>query len=484
MKRARFMPHGLLAITADSWGLEFDCVAQPAQPFDVAGEFAVVAITGPLLQHASWLWDGYDAIEARVGAALASPATTVVLRISSPGGHVAGCFELAETLRARAKSAGKRLLAYVDGQAQSAAYALACAAERIVLPPSGLVGSIGTMQVAVDATAANRAAGLEFAIFTSGSRKADGNPMTPMTEEARAAIQATVDELAAAFYALVGRARALSPASVGSLEAGTFVGAKAVEAGLADAVMTFAELVASGGQINAQSGAEENMDEEEKARAALTAIAEGDDDKAAARAKKALAALAEGEEEDKPKDDDKGDSESKAKAEGGDEDAKPKDDDKDKPEAKATASVSGDPALALAAKVQSLEAWKTAREEREERETLMASRPDFAPEVVALMNRSPLAVVRDAVKNLPRGASKASGQVAAARAAMHAQPTVGDGQGDLKSALPEQEAHDLDVQMGLSRRTNAIRHEGTKLILGVMTPAEARAELAKKGATK
>ena len=96
------------------------------------------------------------------------------------------------------------------------------------------------------------------------------------------------------------------------------------------------------------------------------------------------------------------------------------------------------------------------------------------------------ALPRDAVKTLPRGTAKGAkgNAVTAARAALTVDATRGDTQGEPQNALSEEAAHELDVKMGLAKPAQAIRHDGTRLILGVMTPAEARAELAKKGASK
>jgi ClpP class serine protease len=497
VKGARFTAHGILAIAAASWGLEFATVNDRpiAAPFKECGSLAVVDIHGPLLHRADevpW-WDSYEAIRTRVDAALASPLPILCLRIDSPGGVVAGCFEFADEIKSKAAAVGKRVYAYVDGMAASAAYALACAAERIFLPPTALVGSIGCIKVGVDQSRLDSAMGLTFSVASSGRRKADGNPHVPTTEEAVLAMQAEVDAMAAVFFDLVSRSRGLAVENVAGLEASMFLGAKAVSAGLADEVTTFAGLVAMGAagtKTTAQQGAEETMDEKEKAIAALKALAAGDDEEQAKSAKAALKCMGVAEEgEEKPKDDTKSEGEDDkpkddTKSEG--EDDKPKDDD-----AKSKAKVASDPVLAMAAQVQSLSAWKAKREEAEERAKLMAQRPDFAPEVVALMERSPLPVVRDAVKNLPRGPRAAKGgQVAAARAAVGVTATQGDKQGEVANALPEDEARKLDEQMGLAKRTEAIRNDGNKQILGVMTPAEARAEiarrseLAKKGATQ
>jgi ClpP class serine protease len=492
MRRARYAPQGALAIHASSWGCEFSIAAPKPDLFKQVGALAIVDINGPLLQHADWLWDSYEAIRSRVDSALASSCETLVLRIDSPGGEVAGCFELSDEIRTKAKAVGKRVVAYVDGQAASAAYALACSADAICVPPTGTVGSIGCIKVALDQTGLDRAMGLTFAVVGSGSRKADGNPHVAMSEATLAAIQGEVDGMAAVFFDLVGRARGLAPEAVAGLEAAIFLGTSGVAAKLADQVITFDGLLAmlaSGQQATAREGAEAGMDEKEKAIAALRALAASKDEKESTGAKAALKAMGveEGEKsgDDEKKDDEKKDDDSKSKSE--DDADKPKDEKKDDDKSDAKAS------LALAAKVQSLSAKWEAKEEAEERSKLMATRPDFAPEVVDLMNRSPLAVVRDAVKTLPRGATKAMGLVGAARAALVVQPVQGEGQGDGTQAERDGEpedrlptARELDIRMGLAPRATAIRHEGTRMILGVMTPAEARAEIAAraKGAAK
>ena len=487
MKRARYTAHGALAIAAASWGLEFAiCVGGvETAPYREIGTFAVVDIRGPLQQRGDFPWDSYERIRERVAAALESQQESLLLRIDSPGGDVAGCFELAEEIRDRAAAAGKPVVAYVDGMTASAAYALACSASRICIPPTGVVGSIGCIKMAVDQTRMDRALGLTFAVTSTGKRKADGNPHVPTSEESLAAMQAEVDAMAAVFFDLVARSRSTSAEAVAALEAGMFVGAAAVAAGLADEVTTFDALVAgaasSGAKTIAQSGAEEKMDEEkEKAIAALKALAESKDEAESKAAKAALKAMgvADGDDEDKDKDGD-GD---KSKSES-DDDKKPDDDKKDKDGDDAAAKAA---ALAMAAQVQSLAAWKAQREESEERATLMATRQDLAPEVVDFLSRQPLKVVRDAVKTLPRGTAKGAkgNAVTAARAALTVDATRGDTQGEPQNALSEEAAHELDVKMGLAKPAQAIRHDGTRLILGVMTPAEARAELAKKGASK
>jgi signal peptide peptidase SppA len=203
---------------------------------------AMVSIDGPLAQRAWSCWmfggDGYDAIVDRCRSALANPKTSaLVLKIDSPGGEVAGCFDAVRTIRALGERAGVPIVAYADELAASAAYALACAAEAIVLPDSGCVGSIGVITTVIDQTAALEQRGLKVHVIASGARKADGHGAIPLGDEARAAIQGEIDYLARDVFAPeVAQARGLSVEQVMGLEAACFLGPQAVDAGLADRV--------------------------------------------------------------------------------------------------------------------------------------------------------------------------------------------------------------------------------------------------------
>lgn len=493
-RRAPFKPGGLLALDAAAWGLDFAICGEDAPAsFETAGGVAVVDVRGPLMRSATWMWDSYEAISGRVSEALASPCHTLMLRLDSPGGEAAGVFELSDDIRAKASAAGKRVIAYVDAQAASAAYAIACAADEIFIPPTGSVGSIGCVKMLVDQTIMDRAMGLSFAAVVSGARKADGNPHVPLTEGAIAATQGEVDAMADLFFDLVARARGLEVAEVEALQAAQFTGAAAVGAKLADVVATFDQALAMVASGEAREGAEKDMNEKEKAIAALKAIAAGDDEKEAKMAKAALAAMGEGDgeekaegDDEKPKDEPDGDE----KAEGDDEkpaaegdDEKPKDED---PKA-AAAFAPAAKVLALESTVNKLVAKIEAKEKGDERAKLLATRPDLAPDMIAVLRTAPLATVRNAVKTLAKGPGPGAGQVAAARAALTATPTRGTSQSDaggVTSAQSPEAVRALDEQMGLAPPTAAIRHDGNRLVLGVMTPSQARAHAAQKGAGK
>lgn len=228
----------------------------PVEDFTREGDVAVVSVEGPLSQRAWACWmfrgDGYDAVQRRVGAALADASTrAVVLRIDSPGGEVAGCFDAVRTIRAQARESGKPLVAYADELACSAAYALACAADEVIAPDTGILGSIGVIMTVASHAGALAQRGIAVNIITSGAAKADGHPAQTLSSEARERLQADVNALARLFAAEVSHARPLTAEQVLALEARTALGGDAVRLGLADRTGTLSTAIARARELAA-----------------------------------------------------------------------------------------------------------------------------------------------------------------------------------------------------------------------------------------
>ena len=207
-------------------------------PYQLVGEIAVVPITGTLVHSYTWGWDetSYDTIARGLLAAQADPkARAIVLHVASPGGEVDGCFELAETIYEM--RGGKPIWAICDPYAYSAAYALASAADSIFCPLTGGCGSVGVVSLHIEFSKAIAEMGLGVTVIQFGERKTERGPFAPLSEDAKARIQGEVDEIGALFVDMVARNRGLTTDWVRATQAGTFLGAAAVEAKLADAVL-------------------------------------------------------------------------------------------------------------------------------------------------------------------------------------------------------------------------------------------------------
>lgn len=206
---------------------------------------AVVPVFGTLVNRTFGLsalsgLTSYQRLSADLARAAADPAVRgLLLDVDSNGGEAGGVFDLADQV------AGLRgikpVFAVANEACFSAAYALACGAERLYVTQTGGVGSIGVIALHRDQSGADAQAGLHYEYLSAGARKTDGNPHEPLSDSARAALQAEVDRLYGLFTAHVARCRGLTDAQVRGQEAGLTFGPDAVAAGLADRVGTLAD---------------------------------------------------------------------------------------------------------------------------------------------------------------------------------------------------------------------------------------------------
>lgn len=210
-------------------------------PYDLDQGVAIIDVSGTLVQKSSNLRPysgmlGYNAIRHNFLTALNDDKVkAIALSIDSPGGEVAGCFDMADLIY-ESRSI-KPTLAILNECAYSAAYALASACEQITVPRTGGTGSVGVICMHLDQSKAIDKAGLTVTIIKYGDRKADGNQFSPLSKEALERFQADVDEMGELFVATVARNRNLSADVVRKTQATTFLGAAGVEIGFADAVM-------------------------------------------------------------------------------------------------------------------------------------------------------------------------------------------------------------------------------------------------------
>lgn len=221
--------------------------------YDLIGGVAVVPIEGTLVQKLGALrpysgMTGYDSIRQNFLTALTDPqARAIVLDVDSPGGEVAGCFDLVDTIYAA--RGVKPIWAILNEKACSAAYALASAADRITVPRSGATGSIGVIAMHVDWSQALAKEGIAVTFIQYGARKSDGASEKPLSAEALANFQAEVDRLGEIFVTTIARNRGLDAAKVRATEADVFMGEAGLAARLADAVLppdaAFRDLIAT-----------------------------------------------------------------------------------------------------------------------------------------------------------------------------------------------------------------------------------------------
>jgi signal peptide peptidase SppA len=215
---------------------------------DLGNGVALLPVSGSLVPRTRGIdamsgLQSYRQIGADFGALMAdSSVNHIVLQEDTPGGSVNTLPDLVDQIYAA--RGVKPVTALVDDSAYSAGYWLAAAAEDVVVSRTSGVGSIGAMAVHVDRSKANEAAGVKVTAITSGKKKAMLSGDQPLSDEAQAELQGMVDEMGAMFIDGVAHMRGLSAKAVKAMEAGLFVGAHAVEAGLADRVMSAGDALA------------------------------------------------------------------------------------------------------------------------------------------------------------------------------------------------------------------------------------------------
>ncbi|UYP67598.1 S49 family peptidase [Thalassobacter stenotrophicus] len=212
-------------------------------PYAVVDGIAVIEISGVLIHRGGWIGQSsgqtsYEGIAAQIEAAARDPSVrAVALEIDSFGGEVAGVFDLADQIRALRRN--KPVWAFVAEHAFSAGYALASQADRILLPRTGAVGSIGVVVMHADLSGQLDQDGVRVTMIHSGDHKVDANPYEPLPQNVRGNIQREIDVLRSLFSETVaaGRAGRLSQDAALATEAATYRGTEAVAAGLADEVI-------------------------------------------------------------------------------------------------------------------------------------------------------------------------------------------------------------------------------------------------------
>lgn len=222
---------------------------------------AIVPVGGLLIDRGAWLGDmygimtSYEGIEEQVRRIEKDSAIkSVVLDIDSPGGMVAGIFDVCGLLAKLKK--GRKVYALAANMADSAAYTIACVAHEVHVTRTGEVGSIGVIQYHQSYARAMDAAGVDTTIIFEGERKPDGNPFQQLSHGARADMAADGADIYQQFVRHVAKHRGLEEDRVRGTQARTYRGQKAVEAGLADKVSSFDELldhVRNGGAARGKS---------------------------------------------------------------------------------------------------------------------------------------------------------------------------------------------------------------------------------------
>ena len=209
-------------------------------------QVAVVRLAGTLMKATSSMDASTSTVQARrdLRKAAADPeVSAILLAIDSPGGTVAGTADLGADVRAAAKQ--KPVWAFCDDLCASAAYWVASQADRVYANAgTALVGSIGTVAVVYDLSAAAEKEGVKTLVFNTGPIKGAGTPGTVVNEEHRAYFQGLVNDAQQSFDAAVRKGRGLTEKQLADARTGgVFPAAEALRMGLIDGIKSYDAVV-------------------------------------------------------------------------------------------------------------------------------------------------------------------------------------------------------------------------------------------------
>lgn len=177
----------------------FDGEEKDAFAVEIVNGVAVIPVNGVIGNHVGSMEKSSGATDIRditqaVKMAVDNPAVSaILLDVNSPGGSVSGAPEAA--LAVAQATLVKPVISFTDSQMASGAYWLAAGSDLIVSSKSALVGSIGVYMAWLDDSRALEMQGYKAEIIKHGKFKGMGLSGTSLTDESRAILQNSVDEV-------------------------------------------------------------------------------------------------------------------------------------------------------------------------------------------------------------------------------------------------------------------------------------------------
>lgn len=238
------------ALASSNVSANLEQVRAAARATERHKSIAIIPVTGVLEARTTLMGElfgmsSYDRIGHIFDAMMADETVTgIILDVASPGGMVYGAQELSEKIySARGR---KPIISVANPLAASGAYWIAAAADRVVVSPSGDVGSVGVIAEHVDLSQAHDREGAKITIIRSQKApyKGEASDAAPLTDEARQNMQARADAIHSRFVADLARFRGVSVDHVNEhFGKGRIVDSKtAMSAGMVDRIGTLQEI--------------------------------------------------------------------------------------------------------------------------------------------------------------------------------------------------------------------------------------------------
>ncbi len=127
----------------------------------------------------------------------------LILRINTPGGTVTSSDIIYHEIKAFKERKNVKVYAMVMDLAASGGYYVAQAADRIIVHPTSLTGSIGVIALKADLSGLMDKVGVDFEVVKSGAHKDFLSPFRSLTKDERLIFQNTIDTLHQRFVSTI-----------------------------------------------------------------------------------------------------------------------------------------------------------------------------------------------------------------------------------------------------------------------------------------
>lgn len=184
-------------------------------------------------------------------------ASAILLDVNSGGGGVTASDAIHREVQ-RCREAGLPVVAFFRNLAASGGYYVSAGADRIVIMPTGITGSIGVRAMSISAKKLlEEKIGLTNEEVTSAPMKDAGPPWRPLTPAARERLHQIVDEMHERFVGVIADGRkGLTREAAAALATGEVYSAKQAEAnGLVDEIGYWSDAVAAARGLGGVPGA-------------------------------------------------------------------------------------------------------------------------------------------------------------------------------------------------------------------------------------
>ena len=236
------------------------------------------------LKRVGVFMDGERCLQALKNSREEKDIKAIVIEINSPGGVVGPSQEIYEEIKRTRTEFKKPVVAATSGMMASGAYYSAVAADKIIVAPGALVGSIGVIMEFANLEKLYDWAKISRYTITTGKYKDSGAEYRSMRDDERQLFQDMINEVWDQFKEAVATGRNMKKEQIEPYADGrVMTGAAAVKLGLADEVGTIDHAFDVAAEIADMDDFE--IFEVPKHRPGILDILNGNEDEASSEAK-------------------------------------------------------------------------------------------------------------------------------------------------------------------------------------------------------